>query len=134
MDQTQTDMPSTQTEMPSTQADPVPAVETVEERYAAVEVFGHRRHVGRVMEVDRYGTKMLRIDVPIEGDFAKGVSTHFYGGSAIFSETPCDLAYCKKANTPYRYSQPALMSPAADDADELPAGEGSSPADHDEDE
>ena len=75
---------------------------TAPEEYAVVEVFGHRRHVDRVFEVERFGTKMLRIDVPIDGDFEKGYTTHFYGGGSMFSFTPCDLATVKKANTTYR--------------------------------
>lgn len=60
--------------------------------WAIVEVFGHRRHVGRAMEVERFGSKLIRIDVPKlgpgEGEIAW--SSHFYGGSAIFSYTPTD--------------------------------------------
>ncbi|TIR88700.1 MAG: hypothetical protein E5X19_22515, partial [Mesorhizobium sp.] len=29
-----------------------------------VEIFGHRSHWGRGIEVERFGAKMLRIDVP----------------------------------------------------------------------
>jgi hypothetical protein len=29
-----------------------------------VEIFGHRTHWGRGIEVERFGAKMLRIDVP----------------------------------------------------------------------
>lgn len=89
----------------------------VEERYAVVEIFGHRKHVGRVMEVERYGAKMLRVDVPKDGDFALGYETHFYSGAAIFGETPCTLAMVKKANEPYRYSQPSLMDYTKSDRD-----------------
>lgn len=31
-------------------------------KYAVVEIFGHRRHVGRILEVERFGIKMLRVD------------------------------------------------------------------------
>jgi hypothetical protein len=71
------------------------------EEYAIVEVFGHRRHAGRVCEVEKFGTKLLRIDIPTDGDFAKGFTTHFYGGSSIFSFSPCDLAMVQKVNKPY---------------------------------
>ena len=72
-----------------------------QERYAAVEIFGHRRHVGRVIEVEQFGTKMLRIDVPKDGDFEKGYVSHFYGGASIFSIVPTDMATVKRANEPY---------------------------------
>lgn len=72
------------------------------DEYAIIEIFGHRRHVGRVLEVDRFGAKMLRIDVPKDGKFDAGYATHFYGGASIFSMTPCDLATVERANRPYQ--------------------------------
>ena len=71
------------------------------EEFAVVEVFGHRRLAGRIMEVEKYGTKLLRIDIPKDGDFAKGFTSQMYGGASIFSLTPCDLATVQKANKPY---------------------------------
>lgn len=68
------------------------------EEYAVVEIFGHRRHCGRVLEVDRFGAKLLRIDVPKDGKFENGYTSHFYGGSSIFSFSPCDLATVERAN------------------------------------
>ncbi len=92
-------------------------------QYAIVEVLGHRRLVGEVREVERYGTKMLRIDVPIGGDFEKGVNTQFYGGASIFSETPCDLQTVQLMNEPYRrpgtYSLPAPDDEQPQDEDDL---------------
>lgn len=44
------------------------------EEYAIVEIFGHRRHAGRIQEVDRFGSKMLRIDVPKQPSY--GLITH----------------------------------------------------------
>lgn len=71
------------------------------DEYAVLEVFGRRKHAGRIKEVDLFGTKLCRIDIPKDGDFAKGFNTHFYGGASIFSMTPCDLAYVQRANKPY---------------------------------
>ena len=60
--------------------------------WAVLEVFGHRRHSGRVREEERFGAKMLRIDVPNQGDpAAHGWTTHLYGGSAIFYASLCRL-------------------------------------------
>lgn len=86
-------------------------------QYAIVEVFGHRRLVGEVREVDRYGTKMLRIDMPIDGDFSNGVTTQFYGGSSIFSETPCDLETVKRLTAPRRPAGQYRLSAPDDDDD-----------------
>ena len=70
--------------------------------WAVVEIMGHRRHSGRTREVERFGVKLIRVDVPNKGDPALfGWTTHFYPGSALFSFTPADEAVCLKANKPY---------------------------------
>ena len=33
--------------------------------WAVLEVFGHRRHAGRIREVEQFGAKMVRVDIPI---------------------------------------------------------------------
>ena len=71
------------------------------ELWACVEIFGHRKHYGRVSEVERFGTKLLRVDVPVNAgrlvgdrqivahaEAAEVFETHVYGGGAIFSLTP----------------------------------------------
>jgi hypothetical protein len=72
------------------------------DEYAVVELFGHVRRVGRVLEVEKFGTKMLRVDVPKNakksGKFEDGFVTMFYGGSAIYGFTPCDLATVEREN------------------------------------
>lgn len=77
---------------------------TPEWEWAIVEIFGHRRHVGRIREEERFGAKMLRIDVPkIEGTETTW-SSHYYGGSSIFSLTPTDektvMNYAERTYTP----------------------------------
>ena len=61
--------------------------------WACVEIFGHRKHYGRIKEVERFGTKMLRVDVPAAtADPRLGedetYETFLYGGASIFSLTP----------------------------------------------
>jgi hypothetical protein len=94
-----------------------PAPDSPADEYAVVEIFGHRRHVGRVLEVERFGAKMLRVDVPTDGDFEKGYVSHFYAGGAIFSLTPCDLDTVQRAAR--RYVPPALSYQDRDDDDDL---------------
>ena len=66
-----------------------------------VEIMGHRSHWGRTREIECFGTKMLRVDVPIKGDpAAHGWKTHFYGGTAIFSITLTDEETVMKKNMP----------------------------------
>lgn len=63
------------------------------ELWACVEIFGHRKHYGRIKEIERFGTKMLRVDVPTQtaapllGE-AEQFETFLYGGGAVFSLTP----------------------------------------------
>lgn len=90
--------------------------------YAVVEVFGHRSHAGRAREEERFGAKMLRIDVPrisiVPAEEGKPAAfhvdewvTHYYGGASIFSYTPTTLETVMRTNRPYaaagRYSLPA---------------------------
>lgn len=88
------------------------AIENDGWEWAMVEIFGHRSHAGRAREEERFGSKMLRIDVPIKGDsVANGWETHWYGGSSIFSYTLTDEDSVMRSNKPYqapaRYRLPA---------------------------
>ena len=87
--------------------------------WAVVEVFGHRRHAGRIREEERFGAKMLRVDVPTEGDPAKAWATHFYGGAAIFSVSLSDMATVMRINAPatppYRLRAPSTPDPEPED-------------------
>ncbi|MBN9459014.1 MAG: hypothetical protein J0I54_20470 [Bosea sp.] len=84
--------------------------------WCVVEIFGHRRHVGRVREEERFGTKMLRIDIPkvdYETQAITGFSSHYYGGASIFSMTPTDETSAIRVNRGYAPpSRTALPAPA----------------------
>lgn len=68
------------------------------DEFAVVEVFGHQRHIGRISEVERFGTKMLRVDEPTDvlhdanDMFAAGSTSYFLSGASIFRLTPCTIA------------------------------------------
>ncbi len=87
-----------------------------------LEIMGHRSHWGRSREEERFGSKMIRIDVPIEGDPAKGWATHYYGGASIFSFSLTDEATVMKRNKPWappsRVALPAPDDHALDEEDE----------------
>lgn len=71
--------------------------------WAMVEIFGHRRHAGRAMEVEKFGGKLLRIDVPkYAEDGSCTWTTHCYGGGSIFSYTPTDEATVRRVNAPVK--------------------------------
>lgn len=49
--------------------------------WAVIEIMGHRLRAGLIQEVEVFGTKQLRIDIPVDDASV----TEFYGGAAIFS-------------------------------------------------
>jgi hypothetical protein len=87
--------------------------------WAHVEIMGHREHWGRTRQEERFGSKMLRVDVPVikrAAEFEVGAGagsdpkpaaltiewqTHFYSGAAIFSYRPTDEATVMLKNKPY---------------------------------
>ncbi|RAI45096.1 hypothetical protein CH341_05715 [Rhodoplanes roseus] len=90
-------------------------------QWACVEVFGHRRHFGRCTEEERFGAKMLRVDVPkpaSDGPSAVAWTTHYYGGGALFSYTLPDEETVMSRNRPYVSPYPRRIAPP-----ELPASE-----------
>jgi hypothetical protein len=57
-----------------------------EGEYAIVEQLGHRTLVGRVAEIDRFGTRLLQIEVLLSGELLAPI---LIGGSSIYGFTPC---------------------------------------------
>ncbi len=98
-------------------------------QWALVEIFGHRTHFGRVREIEIFGVKMLRVEVPrcaiVDGVLtAVGWGTTVYAGGAIFSLTETDETTVLQRN---RWSYPtALAAPTgeAEDADDGGDGDG----------
>ena len=88
--------------------------------WAFVEVMGHRSHAGRCREVERFGTKLIRVDVPIKGDpAAYGWKTHFYPGTALFSYTPTDETSVMRENKPYERAAVTRLPPPDNGQDDL---------------
>ena len=54
--------------------------------YAIVELFGHTTLVGRIEEVERFGTKMLAIQPIFAGKLLDPI---YHGGPSIYRLTPC---------------------------------------------
>lgn len=54
--------------------------------YAIVELFGHTTIVGRIAEVEHFGTKMLAIEPLFNGQLLPAV---LQGGTSIYRLTPC---------------------------------------------
>ena len=99
---------------------------TAFEGWAILELMGHRRRVGWVQEVEMFGGKLLRIDIPAEG----GDITEFYGVTLIYALRPVaeDVARDAAARggdprpvRPVDYRQlPQLPFADADDAGDMP--------------
>lgn len=112
-------------------AEPAPAEHPPGE-YAIVELFGHTTLVGRIQEVERFGTKMLAIEVLFKGQLLPMV---FYGGGSIYGLTPCsaEVAYARAGRELYHLpiALRSIVPPTA-----LPAPEaerGTLPIDDDDD-
>lgn len=52
--------------------------------WCCLNLLGHRQRVGIVSEVEMYGGKLLRIDVPCGEEFV----TEYYGTAAVYSLEP----------------------------------------------
>lgn len=63
----------------------------VEAMWAVLELMGHRVMAGRVSEVEMFGRKLIRIDVPVvdaEGAFAGRAETHYHSPDALYGLHP----------------------------------------------
>ena len=57
--------------------------------YAIVELFGHSTLVGRISEIERFGTKMMAMEPLFAGQLLAPV---YHGGASIYRLTPCSAA------------------------------------------
>lgn len=72
--------------------------------YAIVEALGHRTLVGRVAEVERFGTKMCQIE-PLFADVMLGPV--LLSGASLYQFTPCtpQQAYARRHKNEYGLPQ-----------------------------
>jgi len=103
-------------------ATPISADNLPEGEFAIVEALGHRTLIGRVSEVERFGTKMLQVE-PFFGDVMLGPV--LLGGGSIYQLTPCSArtAYDRRPRQTYQLppSVAATIPPLAlPGNDELP--------------
>ena len=104
--------------------EPSPEPEAAGFDWAIVEIFGHRRHLGRIRVEDRFGAKVLRIDIPsfaARNDKTPAWETRWYAGSAIFSLVLTDedsvMRIARRFAPPAFVPLPAIFSAPADDED-----------------
>ena len=72
--------------------------------WAILELFGHRRLAGMVEDVEMFGGRMCRIDVPDAKDPTKMLASQLYGHAAVYGMTPCTEETAREVA---RMSQPA---------------------------
>lgn len=77
--------------------------------YAIVEVLGHRTIIGRVEEVERFGTKLMSIEPLFAGDLLPAV---LIGGSSIYQFTPCSAATAAARQPRQQWQLPASIRAA----------------------
>ncbi len=75
------------------------------ETWAVVELMGHVKLAGRLTEVERFGAKMGRLDIPT----ADGFVTQFFGGPSVYRITPVAEAVARDMAA--RCSNPAPVQP-----------------------
>lgn len=74
--------------------------------YAIVEALGHRTLVGRVSEVERFGTKMLQVE-PLFGQVMLGPV--LLSGGSLYQFTPIDAATAYARRPVEKYQLPASV-------------------------
>lgn len=90
-----------------------PEVEPVAEpilpegEYAIVEVLGHRTIVGRIEEVERFGTKLLSIEPLFDGRLLTAV---LIGGGSIYQFTPCSREIALRRQPKHAYQLPPSVA------------------------
>jgi hypothetical protein len=102
---------------------PIAADNLPEGEFAIVEALGHRTLVGRVAEMERFGTKMLQIE-PFFAEVMLGPI--LLGGGSIYQLTPCsaETAYARRPQQTYQLpasvlaTVPPLALAAAEQAEE----------------
>lgn len=99
---------------------PITATDMPAGEYAIVEALGHRTLIGRVAEIERFGTKMLQVE-PLFGDVMLGAV--LLGGGSIYQFTPCspETAFARRPTRNYELpasvfaTVPATALPASDE-------------------
>ena len=86
--------------------------------WVLVELMGHRRRAGQVREVEQFGVRQLRVDIPVDTEL--GFVSEYYGGAAIYGVHPCTedvaSAYAKSIGDPRPVAPVSFRLPAPEPA------------------
>lgn len=72
--------------------------------YAIVEMLGHRKLVGRISELERFGARFLACEPLYQNDLLAPV---LIGGASIYQLTPCTPEVALKMQPKQAYSLPS---------------------------
>ncbi len=87
--------------------------------YAIVELLGHRTLIGRVAEIERFGTKLLQVEAIFQDRLLTPTLHH---GNAIYGMTPCSRDVARQRQAKHDYQLPApLLATIGPDALPAPA-------------
>lgn len=75
--------------------------------YVIVEILGHRTLIGRIEEVERFGTKMLSIEPIFNGALLPAV---LHGGGSIYAMTPCTAEVAFARAPTHRWQLPGSVA------------------------
>lgn len=102
--------------------------------YAIVELLGHRTLIGRIAEVERFGTTMLCIEPVFCGQLLPAV---YHGGASIYGVTPCGKEIAARRGPSSLWQLPAAIRESVPQqllaADESAASVADGPSDDDDD-
>ena len=91
--------------------------------YAIVELLGHRTLVGRITEIERFGSKLLQVEPIFQGKLLDPVIHH---GSSLYGLTPCSKQIAAERAPKHDWQlpapirariEPALLTGSSDDAE-----------------
>jgi len=90
------------------QTEPTPASQLPDGEYAIVELLGHSTLVGRIYEIERFGTKMLAMEPLFRNTLLPAV---YHGGGSIYRLTPCskEVAWARHPQSSYQLP-PAIQA------------------------
>jgi hypothetical protein len=77
-----------------------------EGEYAIVEIMGHRTLIGRVTEIERFGTKLMQIE-PVFADAL--LAPVLIGGSSIYQFTTCTREVAQARQPKSRWDLPTSI-------------------------
>lgn len=78
-----------------------------EGEYAIVEILGHRTLIGRISEVERFGSRLLSVEPVFQNQL---LPPALIGGGSIYQLTPCTAEVAAKEQPKHDYQLPSVIA------------------------